>query len=267
MMKATVIINTNNQNAFLKRAIHSAINQKYSNFEVIISNLSKKKDIKIEKEFKNNKKIKFLNLNEKFLHPTQNQLYAIKEALKYSNGQYIFLLDGDDYFKKNKINKIFSHIKNKEKLLIDKPIVFDELSKKFLKKMEIKSIKQNIFYKTLVNDWPSITCTSGFTVENKIIKKFFKEINPFKYKHLAVDIQLAAFINTKFNIKYLDEDLTYKSQNKKNLDKTYSNLLSKKFWIRRNEQHDFFINEIKKKKLFKGLDFYIVRFIKFFIKN
>jgi hypothetical protein len=104
-------------------------------------------------------------------------------------------------------------------------------------------------------------------VENKIIKKFFKEINPFKYKHLAVDIQLAAFINTKFNIKYLDEDLTYKSQNKKNLDKTYSNLLSKKFWIRRNEQHDFFINEIKKKKLFKGFDFYIVRFIKFFIKN
>ena len=65
MMKATVIINTNNQNAFLKRAIHSAINQKYSNYEVIISNLSKKKDIKTEKEFKNNKKIKFLNLNEK----------------------------------------------------------------------------------------------------------------------------------------------------------------------------------------------------------
>lgn len=266
-MKATIIINTNNQNAFLRRAIHSAINQEYSNYEVIISNLSKKKDFNIEKEFKNNKKIKFLKLNERFPHPTQNQLYAIKEALKYSNGKYIFLLDGDDYFKKNKINKILSHVKNNEKLLIDKPLVFDESSKKFLKKMEIKSIKKNVLYKTLVNDWPSITCTSGFTVENKIIKKFFKEINPFKYKHLAIDIQLAAFINAKFNIKYLDEDLTYKSQNKKNLDKTYSNLLSKKFWLRRNEQHDFFINEIKKKKLFKGFDFYIVKFIKFFIKN
>ena len=102
IMKATIIINTNNQNAFLKRAILSAINQKYSNYEVIVSNLSKKKDLNIEKEFKNNKKIKFLNLNERFLHPTQNQLYAIKEALKYSNGQYIFLLDGDDFFKKKK---------------------------------------------------------------------------------------------------------------------------------------------------------------------
>jgi glycosyltransferase involved in cell wall biosynthesis len=266
-MKATVIINTNNQNAFLKRAILSAINQKYSNYEVIISNLSKKKDIKTEKEFKNNKKIKFLNLNEKFLHPTQNQLYAIKEALKYSNGKYIFLLDGDDYFKKNKINTIFSHIKNQEKLLMDRPIIFDELTNKYIKKMKINSLKRNIFYKTLVNDWPSITCTSAITVENKIIKKFFKETDPFKYRHLAIDIQLAVFINSKFNIKYLDEDLTFKSQNKKNLDKTYSNLLSKKFWIRRNEQHNFFIKEMKKNKLFKGFDFYIVKIIKFFIKS
>ena len=266
-MKATVIINTNNQNIFLRRAILSVLNQKHSNFEVIISNLSKKKDLNIEKEFKNNKKIKFLNLKEKFLHPTQNQLYAIKEALKYSNGQYIFLLDGDDYFKKNKINKILSRIENKEKLLIDLPIIFDELTKKYLKKMKIKYLKQNVLYKILVNDWPSITCTSGFTVENKIIKKFFKENNPFKYKHLAIDIQLAAFISSKFNIKYLDEALTLKSQNKKNLDKTYSHLLSKKFWIRRNEQHDFFISKIKKNKIFKGFDFYLVKIIKFFIKD
>jgi glycosyltransferase involved in cell wall biosynthesis len=265
-MKATVIINTNNQNAFLRRAINSVINQEQSNYEVIVSNLSKKKDLNIEKEFKNNKKIKFLNLNERFLYPTQNQLYAIKEALKYSNGQYIFLLDGDDYFKKNKINRTFNHIKNKEKFAMDKPIIFDELTKKYLKKMKINTFKKNILYKTLINDWPSITCTSAITVESKIIKKFFKESSPFKYKHLAIDIQLATFINSKFNIKYIDEDLTFKSENKKNLDKKYSSLLSKKFWIRRNEQHDFFINRIKKKKLFKGFDFYIVKIIKFFLK-
>ena len=150
---------------------------------------------------------------------------------------------------------------------MDRPIIFDELTNKYLKKMKINSLKRNILYKTLVNDWPSITCTSAITVENKIINKFFKEKDPFKYKHLAIDIQLAAFINSKFNIKYIDEDLTFKSQNKKNLNKTYSNLLSKKFWIRRNEQHNFFIKEIKKNKLFKGFDFYIVRIIKFFIKN
>jgi glycosyltransferase involved in cell wall biosynthesis len=265
-MKATIIINTNNQNAFLRRAILSVVNQKCSNYEIIVSNLSKKKDFNIEKEFKDNKKIKFLNLNEKFLYPTQNQLYAIKEALKYSNGDYIFLLDGDDYFSKDKINKIFNHIKNKEKFLMDKPIIFDELTKKHLKKMKIKFLKKINLYKILINDWPSITCTSAITVEKKIIRKFFKENNPFKYKHLAIDIQLAAFINSSYNIKYLNENLTFKSQNTNNLDKTYSNLLSKKFWIRRNEQHNFFINQTKKNRLFKGFDFYLVKIIKFFLK-
>ena len=266
-MKATIIINTNNQNAFLTRVILSVLNQKYSNYEVIISNLSKIKDTNIEKKFKFNKKIKFLNLNEKFLYPTQNQLYSIKEALKYSRGSYIFLLDGDDFFKKNKINTIIKLINNEDKLIIDKPIIFDEITKINQKKMRVNKIKKNALYRFLINDWPSITCTSGITVEKKIIEKFFKEINPFKYKHLAIDIQLAIFVNSRFDIKYIDEDLTFKSQNNKNLDKTYSNIFSKKFWIRRNEQHNFFINEIKKKKIFKGFDFYIVKIINFFIKS
>ena len=149
---------------------------------------------------------------------------------------------------------------------MDKPIIFDELTKKHLKKMKIKFLKKINLYKILINDWPSITCTSAITVEKKIIKKFFKENNPFKYKHLAIDIQLAAFVNSSYNIKYLDENLTFKSQNKNNLDKTYSNLLSKKFWIRRNEQHNFFINQIKKNRSFKGFDFYLVKIIKFFLK-
>jgi glycosyltransferase involved in cell wall biosynthesis len=263
-MKGTVIINTNNQNHFLRRAIHSVLEQKYSSFELIISNLSKKKDFNIEKEFKNNKKIKFLNLNEKFFYPTQNQLYAIKEALKYANGKYIFLLDGDDYFGKDKLNKVFKNIKNNEKLLMDKPIIFDELTGRYLKKMEINPFKKNILYKTLLNEWPSTTCTSGITVERNIVKNFFKEYNPYKYKHLAIDIQLTCFVNSKFKIKYLEENLTFKSQNKKNLDKKYSNIFSNKFWIRRDEQHFFFLNQIKNKK-FKGFDFYIVKIIKFFM--
>ena len=265
-MKATIIINTNNQNAFLRRAILSTLNQKYSNYEVIVSNLSKIKNINIEREFSKNRKIKFLNLSEKYLYPTQNQLYAVKKALEYSNGQYIFLLDGDDYFEKEKVNKIISLIKNREKFLMDKPIIFDELNKKYLKKMKINFLKKNIFYQFFINDWPSITCTSAITVEKRFIVKFFKENNPFNYKHLAIDIQLAAYANLKTFIKYLDDNLTYKSQNKINLDKIYSNLFSKKFWIRRNEQHDFFINQNIKKK-FKGLDFYIVKIINFFLKN
>jgi len=261
-MKATIIINTNNQNNYLKRAIISALHQKYFDYEVIIADLSKKKNYSIRQEFEKNKKIKFLNLKEKFLYPTQNQLYAIKQALKYSKGQYIFLLDGDDYFSKDKLRIIFNYIENNKKFLMDKPIVFDEFTNKKLKKMKLNKLKKNYIYQIFFNNWPSITCTSAITIKKEILKKFFKITDPFKYKHLAIDIQVTAFTNLTVNTKYLEEDLTFKSQNNKNLDKKYSNLLNKRFWIRRWEQHKFF--NYKNKKIFKGLDYLITGFIIYF---
>ena len=36
----------------------------------------------------------------------------------------------------------------------------------------LKFLKKINLYKILINDWPSITCTSAITVEKKIIKKF-----------------------------------------------------------------------------------------------
>ena len=261
-MKATIIINTNNQNNYLKRAIISTLNQNYLDYEVIVADLSKKKNYRVRREFKKNKKIKFLNLKEKFLYPTQNQLYAVKQALECSKGQYIFLLDGDDYFHENKLRTVFNYIKNNKKFLMDKPTVFDELTNKPLKKMKLNELKKNYIYKILFNDWPSITCTSAITIKKAILKEFFKKTDPFKYKHLAIDIQVTAFANLRIYTKYLEEDLTYKSQNNKNLDKTYSNLLNKKFWVRRWEQHEFFNS--KNKKIFKGLDYLITGFIIFF---
>ena len=261
-MKATIIINTNNQNKYLKRAIISALNQNYFDYEVIIADLSKNKNYTIRQEFKKNKKIKFLNLKEKFLYPTQNQLYAIKQAVEYSKGQYIFLLDGDDYFSKDKLRIIFNYVKNNKKFLMDKPIVFNEFTKKKLKKMKLNKLKKNYIYQIFINNWPSITCTSAITIKKEILKKFFKITDPFKYKHLAIDIQLAAFANLTICTTYLEEDLTFKSQNNKNLDRSYSNLLYKKFWIRRWEQHKFFNS--KNKKIFKGLDYLITGFIVYF---
>lgn len=128
-MLISIIINTNNQNEFLDRAIQSCIKQNYHKYEVIIANLSKYKDKNLENKYKKKSKIKFINLKEEFSYPTQNQLFAIKKALKYARGKYIFLLDGDDYFSKKKVSYVMQKIEN-QKLIMDFPIIFDEYKKK-----------------------------------------------------------------------------------------------------------------------------------------
>lgn len=258
-MLASIIINTNNQNQFLNRAILSCLNQNYSHCEIIVADLSKKKDYIIRNKYKKIKKIKFINLKEQFSYPTQNQLFAIKKALKYSKGDYIFFLDGDDYFAENKISFILKKIQNK-KFIMDLPIVFNEFNKKKIKKIKINSLKKNIFYKYLINNWPGISCTSGISAKREIVDSFFKKTNPFVWKNLAIDIQISIYVKLKYDIFYVRNNLTYKSENYQNLDKIYKYFFSKKFWIRRKEQHSFNLS-INKKVRFKGFDYYITEII------
>ena len=142
---------------------------------------------------------------------------------------------------------------------MDFPTVFKESNKKKIKKMKTNPFKNNFLYTYFINNWPGISCTSGICVERKNILNFFNKTDPFKWKNLAIDIQLSIYTKLKYNIHYLKKDLTLKSDNSKNLDKIYRNYFSKKFWIRRNEQHDF--NLSLKKTKFKGFDYYVTKFI------
>jgi glycosyltransferase involved in cell wall biosynthesis len=270
-MKFTIIINTKNQNETLERAINSCLKQTYSNLEIIVSDLNIKKNLTIKNRFNKNKKITFLDLKEKYLKPTQNQLYAIKKALDISRGEYILLLDGDDHFDKKKITYLNYKInKERKNFLMDSPILFYEAENKKMneiKKIKIKKYKNNFLYNFFINSWPSISCTSGITIKKTILHNFFKQTNPFRWKHLAIDIQLAVFYLLNNKIFYLKKNLTFKSVNKNNLDKKYSSYLKKNYWIRRCEQHNFYYSFKKNAKYFKGLDYYFTKTIFFFSKN
>ena len=123
---------------------------------------------------------------------------------------------------------------------MDTPIIFYESKNKEIKKIKIKKYKNYFFYNFFINSWPSISCTSGITIKKEILNNFFKKTNPFRWKHLAIDIQLAIFYLLNNKIFYLKNNLTFKSVNKNNLDKKYSNFLNKNYWIRRYEQHNFY---------------------------
>lgn len=258
-MLASIIINTNDQYKFLERAISSCLSQNYSNYEIIVADLTKKKNYTIQNNYKNLKKIKFINLKEQYSYPTQNQLFAIKKAIKFASGKYVFFLDGDDYFDKNKISFILRNFKDK-RFIMDLPLVFNEYDQKKIKKIKINPLKNNVFYNYLINNWPGISCTSCICAEKSIVENFFRETDPFIWKNLAIDIQFSIYVNLKYNIYYEKKSLTYKSEHSQNLDKIYKSYFSEKFWHRRKEQHLFNLG-INKKIKFKGFDYFITQII------
>ena len=99
MTKFSIIINSHNQNHYLERCIFSILNQDVNEkFEIIISDTSDKKYYELQEIFKEYKNIKFLFLDSIYKYPTQDQLYKVESAIKFCNGEYVCLLDGDDFF-------------------------------------------------------------------------------------------------------------------------------------------------------------------------
>jgi len=97
--KVSILIMTYNQDAYLARAIKSALSQTYENIEILISNNgSSDNTSKVVESFLPNKKIIFQN------YPT-NETVGLRQnqAIDESTGDFISWLYGDDYYLDQKI--------------------------------------------------------------------------------------------------------------------------------------------------------------------
>lgn len=267
LMKFSIIINTHDQEQYLERSINSCLIQKVKSYEIIIVDTSKKKNYKIRKKYKKNKIIKFLDLKSKFIHPERNQLYKILRGLRTSSGKYILLLDGDDYFSSTKLSIINNLLKKNIDFSYnqDLPILFNEYNKKEMKILNRKFYKNFKLFHFLINKWPQVFTTSSITVKREILINFFKNTKPFKWKFLAIDIQLTIYCNLFYKIISYGKNITYKSVNKSNLGEKYMNYFSKKYWIRRDEQHKYYLS-LNKKIGFEGFDYYLTKLLVYLIK-
>ena len=259
-MKFSIIINTHNQSSFIGECINSCINQDFQDYEIIITDTS---DQKINRKYIKSKKINYFHLKSDSRYPVMDQMNQVLFGLNKSSGKYICLLDGDDKFSKKKLKQL-SYILKDEKIDInqDLPIIFSKNRKN--EQNKIKNYKNNHFYKSALIDWPQVYGTSTITVKRKILKLFFKKMQPFKWNYLAIDVQLILFCSFFFKIENKLNKITFKRKHKKNLDYTFSNLMTKAYWVRRKMQLN--LNFSIKKKNTLNLDFFVNNIIYFVVR-
>lgn len=238
-MRASIIITGDKKENFLKDTIESCLKQNCRDFEIILV-YNKLHNFKHLKEiFKN--KIIFKKIKKKIKNPVRDQLYKIYEGLKTAKGKYIFLLDGDDIFKKNKLISILN-IKKKNCLFLDDHLILKR--GKYIYKNN-KFYKKYLIYKLLFNSWPDKICTSCISGQKELFTKFYESIKIQKIKFLAIDILLTIFYIEK--LYKVSKILTVKKIVQDSVDNNYLYLFSKIYWQRRIEQHKFFKNFKKKK--------------------
>ena len=257
--KASVIIVNYNNAKYLKKCINSILNQSYKNKEIIlVDDKSKDYSLKIANQYKN--QIKIIKNKIKTKEGSFNQINSCYRGFKKSKGEYIFFLDSDDYFKKDKLKILIKKFElNKSlNLIFDLPIFkFKNLEKK-------KRFKQKSF---LFSSWPRFSPQSCITVKKKYANEIFKNLRVKKYETVWLDFRIAVFhFLKKKNIYVLKKYLTYYRQLDNSASKKFERF-NKNWWYRRNQAHDFvtYLNKKLKIRDKNNLDKMITKMINYFI--
>lgn len=102
-MKVTIIITTHNRPAYLKQAIQSAIEQNFSDYEILVVSDGDPGAEKVTREFPG---VRFHLLS--VAHGGRSQ--AVNAGIDLSKGDYICALDDDDLMLPNKLTILSTHL-------------------------------------------------------------------------------------------------------------------------------------------------------------
>ncbi len=182
-----IVVSLNTKNDFIK-TINSILNQKYSNYEIIVID-GNSSDGTIQEINKLKNKIK-----KKIIEKDSGIYHAMNKGIKYINSNLtVFLNSGDILYNKNILNKINSIMQkqNKIDIIVGKNII----------KSDFKYYSN---YKK-IND---LTFSSVFSHQSAFIKSklFLKKKYDLKYK-IAADFELFKYFYKKNKIFYYT-DLT-----------------------------------------------------------
>lgn len=251
-MKASIVIANYNNSNFIEECINSLNSQTYKDLEIIFfDDNSSDNSLDIIKKF-NNVKIIQNSFQTKF--GSFNQMNAFKKCVQICTGNVILFLDSDDFFEKEKVEKVinfFLENKNK-KIVFDFPTLINKD-----KKLRIK--KKKNFFSTY---WGYIHPTSCISIQRKFIGEIFNKIISDKFTDIWLDLRILIFSKYIDEYNVIEENLTLYRQIDSNISSKFKKF-NKKWWKRRNEAHNYFFDFVKTNnlKVKKNLDFYITKII------
>jgi glycosyltransferase involved in cell wall biosynthesis len=235
--KVSVIVANYNKANFLDKCIKSIEGQNYNNIQtIIVDNKSTDNSLSVLEKYK---KIVLIRNRMHSNVGSYDQLNAYKLALSKANGEIIFFLDSDDFFKKNKIInllKIFND--NAVQVCSDLPISYFSNN---------NQLKKNFFRKNFfLSPWPKFSPHSCISIRTEYLAKIFKIISIKKFPEVWMDFRVLVYAYLEFGANnILEKHLTFYRQNEFQSTSSYK-LLSKKWLKRRLQSHEFYNYVCKK---------------------
>lgn len=133
-MKFSVIVPVYNTQEYLKRCIESVLNQTYKNYEIILINDgSTDNSLEILKKYESNKKVKVISQKNHGLSYTRNV------GISHATGNYIILLDSDDFLEKDLLYALNLNITNEDMVKFDYNYYFNNYEKKPIQSIKFKN--------------------------------------------------------------------------------------------------------------------------------
>ena len=249
----SVLIANYNSSSYIQDCINSLNSQTYKNLEIIFfDDNSSDNSLDIIKKFSN---VKIIENKVQTKFGSLNQLNAFKEAIKISKGDLIFLLDSDDYFNKEKIEKVVDFFNNnkKAKIVFDYPLIVEN-NNIYSKRTKIR------FFKTY---WPYIHPTSCISIKKNCFEELLKIISYKNFTDVWLDLRICLF--SKYILKdfyIINENLTFYRKTASNISSKF-NKYSKNWWKRRMQTHQFFqkFSEDNELNFDKNFDFLLTKLI------
>lgn len=158
---------------------------------------------------------------------------------RISKGNIISLLDGDDFFKNNKLKVMSDIFLSNKKLNFIQDTAFSLLDRK---KMKLKK-KNHIF-----SIWPSFFPTSTIMVRRNFFLSFKKIIYSKKYPNLEIDARLVIYSYLTNNFNVLKKSYTYYQYDQSGITSKYEKF-SSLWWKKRIEAYSYMKSLMKKKDI------------------